>query len=108
MTKFEQELKNNNLVCSQCARCNMVVWPPSEFCNRCFDNVTWIPLSRKAKLIEFSRKDDQYFCIAELESGIRLMGTVESATDLKIGQHLILAKCDYDMEEKFMFLATDN
>lgn len=103
MTKFEQELKNNNLVCSRCTRCDRIVWPPSEFCNRCFGNVVWMPLSRNAKLIEFSHKEGQYFCIAELESGIRLMGTVESTTNLKIGEHLVLVKCDYDGAEKFVF-----
>ncbi len=108
MTKFEQELKNNNFVCSFCSKCNKLVWPPSEYCNNCFSNVTWVPVSRKARLIEFSRKDDKYFCVAELESGIRLMGTVESKSELRIGQPVVLIQCSYDNEEKFVFSPEEN
>ena len=103
MNKFERELKNNNFVCSWCTRCNKMVWPPSDLCNKCFGNVIWKSVSRKAKLIEFSRKDDEYFCMAEFDGGIRVMGTVESKTILCVGQPLILARCGYDDGEKFIF-----
>ncbi len=103
MTKFEQELKNNNLVCSHCSECNKFVWPPSDFCNNCFGPVTWIPLSRKARLIEFSCKDSTYFCVAEFESGIRLMGTLESKSDLNIGQSIVLIRCSHEKTEEFVF-----
>ncbi len=103
MNKFEQELKNNNFVCSRCARCNKTVWPPSDLCNKCFGDVVWEPVSKNARLIEFSRKNGEYFCMAEFDEGIRVMGTVESASILHVGQPLTLIRCSYDGTEKFVF-----
>jgi uncharacterized protein len=103
MNKFEQELKNNNFVCSRCTRCNKTVWPPSDLCNKCFGNVVWEPVPRNARLVEFSRKNGEYFCMAEFDGGIRVMGTVESASILHVGQSLILLRCGYDDTEKFVF-----
>ena len=103
MTKFEQELKNNNFSCSYCTKCNKPVWPPNDFCNRCFNTVIWRPVPRSAKLIEFSSKNNEFFCIAEFEDGIRVMGKIENASGLKIGQSLSLVKCDYDGTEIFVF-----
>jgi len=103
MNKFEQELKNNNFTCSECKKCDKLVWPPSDFCNKCFGDVMWRPLSRTAKLVEFSHKNDEYFCIAEFEDQIRIMGTIENVENLQVGQTLNLVKCDYDGKEKFVF-----
>lgn len=104
MNKFEIELKKGKFVCSECTKCNKLVWPPSDFCNVCFDNVKWRQVSKKGKLIEFSKKDNTIFCIAEFENMIRVMGELE--TGLKtpsIGQDLELVKCNYDNKEKFFF-----
>ncbi len=105
MNKFEQELKNNNFLCSYCVKCNKTVWPPGDFCNRCFNEVIWRAVSRHAKLVEFSYKDKECFCIAEFDEGIRVMGSIEDAAKLEIGQSLFLLKCDYDGKEKFVFKA---
>jgi len=103
MNKFEQELKNNNFLCSYCNACNKLVWPPSDFCNKCFGEVIWRPVSRFAKLIEFSNKDNEFFCIAEFEDDIKVMGSIESISEPQIGQRLFLVKCDYDEKERFVF-----
>jgi uncharacterized OB-fold protein len=103
MNKFEQELKNNNFLCSKCTKCNKLVWPPSDFCNKCLGEVIWEPLSRYAKVVEFSSKDSKYFCIAEFDGGIRVMGSIENVSDLCVGESLFLIKCDYDGKEKFVF-----
>ena len=103
MNRFEQELKNGNFVCSECLKCQNLVWPPSEYCNKCFGNVTWRKISRNATLLEYSCKNGEYFCLAELEGKIRLVGTISEPEKLQIGQNLILEKCDYDGSEKFIF-----
>jgi uncharacterized OB-fold protein len=103
MNKFEEELKNNNLVCSECLKCQKIVWPPSEYCNRCFGNVMWRQISRDAVLLEYSCKNGEYFCLAELEGQIRLVGKILESSRLEIGQKIILEKCDYDGSEKFIF-----
>lgn len=103
MNRFEQELKNNNFVCSECLRCKKIVWPPNDYCNKCFDNVTWRQISRDAILLEYSCKNGEYFCMAEFEDQIRVIGTIQEKSGLEIGQKLILEKCDYDKSEKFIF-----
>ena len=102
MTRFEQELKNNNFVCSECLKCNKLVWPPSEFCNSCFGEVRWRKIGTIAKLIEFSLKNNEIFCIAEFEENIRIMGTINNGSNLKVGQSLKLVRCDYDDVERFV------
>jgi uncharacterized OB-fold protein len=108
MNKFEQELKNNNFLCSHCTKCNKLVWPPSDFCNKCFSEVIWRPVSRFAKLVEFSSKNNEFFCIAEFEDSIRVMGRVENVSDLQVGQPLFLINCSYDGKEIFVFQPTSS
>lgn len=103
MTRFESELKNNNFVCSECLKCKHLVWPPSDFCNKCFGGVTWRPVSKKALLVEFSSKDGKYFCIAEFENNIRVFGTIEGTSYPIQGQNLLLKHCDYEETPKFIF-----
>ena len=104
MTMFESELKNGKFVCSECLKCNKLVWPPSDFCSSCFGKVNWRKVSTVATLVEFSKKDDTIFCIAEFEGAIRVMGSLETESEeISIGQELILAKCDYDETERFVF-----
>ena len=103
MTRFESELKNNNFVCSECIKCKRLVWPPSDCCNKCFGDVMWRPVSKKAVLVEFSSKDGQSFCIAEFENSIRVFGIVEGKSSLIQGQNLMLKHCNYDETPKFVF-----
>ena len=97
MNQFEIELKKNNFVCSECSKCRKIVWPPSDFCSFCFGQVTWRQISRNGKLIEFSKKDNVIFCIAEFENTIRIIGELETRLQKPIiGQDLYLVKCEYD------------
>ena len=102
MNRFEQELKNSNFICSECSKCNTLVWPPSDYCNTCFGNVTWRQISKKATLLEFSYKRGECFGMVELEGQIRVIGTINSPKP-KIGEKLILTKCGYDNSAKFIF-----
>jgi uncharacterized OB-fold protein len=103
MTKFEDALRNNIFVCSTCTKCQHFVWPPSEFCNKCFGNVVWTPVSRNAKLVEISSKDGKNFCIAEFEGNIRVFGTIQGLTRPTHDQNLVLEHCSYDGTPKFVF-----
>lgn len=103
MTQFENELKNNNFVCSTCLKCQHFVWPPSEFCNKCFGDVSWRPVSTNAKLVEVSSKDGKNFCIAEFEGNIRVFGMILGSSRPSPGQNLTLEHCSYDGTPKFVF-----
>lgn len=103
MTQFEEELKKGKFVCSECQKCKKLVWPPNDYCNRCFGQVKWRPVSQTAKLIEFSKKDNIIFCISEFENEVRVMGTLQTDKKPVIGQELILIKCGYNGKEEFIF-----
>ena len=103
MTQFEEELKKGKFVCGECQNCKKLVWPPNDYCNRCFEQVKWRPVSQTAKLIEFSKKDNVVFCIAEFENEIRIMGSLQISSTPLIGQELKLIKCGYDKNEEFVF-----
>ncbi|MGI0017846.1 MAG: zinc ribbon domain-containing protein [Nitrosotalea sp.] len=103
MTRFEDELKKNNFVCSKCTKCQHFVWPPSEFCNKCLGDTTWEHMSKNAKLIEISSKDGKNFCIAEFEGNIRVFGTISGSLRPNPGHGLVLERCSYDDTPKFVF-----
>jgi len=104
MNQFENELKNGRFVCSECSKCNKLVWPPSDLCNICFSKVKWRQVSKKGKLIEFSKKDNAIFCIAEFENTIRIMGELETGLKIPLtGKDLELVKCNYADKERFFF-----
>ena len=103
MTKFNEELKAGKFVCSECQKCKKLVWPPNDYCNRCFGEVKWRPVSRTGKLVEFSKKGEAFFCIAEFENQIRVMGLLECTIVPTIGQDLKLVKCGHNGNEEFVF-----
>ena len=97
MNKFEIELERGNFVTSECPHCKEIVWPPSNFCDKCFGDVNWRKVLKNAKLIEFSKKDGEGFCIAEFENKIRILATIKAgeSEEPKIGQDLILENCGF-------------
>lgn len=104
MTRFEDELRLGNFMCSKCTKCIHWVWPPSDFCNRCFSDVIWAQVPKHAKLVEVSRKDGTNFCIAEFENSIRVIGTIHESTSNPVpGQNLTLDHCTYDKTPRFIF-----
>lgn len=91
--KFESELVKGNFVIGTCPNCNKVVWPPSDLCSSCFSNIIWKKASQFGKLIEYSKKDDENFCMAEF-GGIRIMGTlIVKSKKLEVGAKVKLKKC---------------
>ena len=104
MNKFETELKSGNFVTSECTYCNKIVWPPSDYCDRCFKEVNWRKISKNGTIIELSRKDDNVFCITEFENKIRVMGKLNAEIHMtKPGQTVKLTKCLLDDKNSFFF-----
>ena len=75
---FEIELKKGNFIIPECNHCKIILWPPSEYCNQCFNENSWRKCSCTGKIIEFSKKENVYFCVAEIENSIRIMGEIVS------------------------------
>ena len=104
MNKFETELKAGNFVTSECTYCDRIVWPPSDYCNICFKEVSWRKVSESGIIVELSRKENYVFCITEFESKIRVMGKLDTKINAaKPGQAVKLTKCLFDDKNGFFF-----
>ena len=109
MNKFEAELKTGNFVTSECDHCNRIVWPPSNYCDNCLQEVKWRKISKNGKIIEVSKKENDIFCITEFENKIRIMGKLDTKNDvIEPGQEVILSKCLFNGKNHFFFSLEKN
>lgn len=109
MTVFEDELRNGNFVVGDCSNCKNIVWPPNDYCNNCFSHVTWRKITPNGKLLEFSKKDEIIFGIVELEEKIRVVGRLDiNSKDIRNGQFVKLASCNYENGPKFTFVSCND
>ncbi len=88
---FESELSQGKFFIPSCTVCKKVVWPPAEFCNNCFGQVSLKKGDFEGKIIEFSRQNEEYFCIVEFENAIRVMAKILQIPE--IGQMVKILKC---------------
>lgn len=92
--KFESELQKGNFIVGNCHKCNKVIWPPSDYCDNCFGNLNWKKIQPEGRLVEYSKTDNEVFCVAELDGGIRIMGTlIENSVKPEIGSKIRIEKC---------------
>ena len=91
---FESELKKGNFVISECHHCKKIVWPTSKFCNECFKKTFWRKSHGKGEIIEFSKIDNQFFCIAEIENSIKIIGQIDSGIPT-VGDKVKISKCGF-------------
>ena len=89
---FESELKKGNFIISKCNHCRKIVWPPSEFCDQCLNENIWKKCSGTGKIIEFSKKGNTYFCVAEIEKSIKIIGEIAFGIP-EIGKQITIVDC---------------
>jgi hypothetical protein len=89
---FEAELRKGNFQVAECTNCEKIVWPPSDFCDQCFKEICWRKSTNKGKIIEFSKQNNHYFCLAEFENTIRVIGKILSGIPNK-GQQVRIERC---------------
>ena len=70
---FEEELRKGNFFIPQCSKCEKIVWPPSNFCDKCFGKVVLKEKEKQGKVITFSKHKNEYFCIVEFRGNIKVM-----------------------------------
>jgi uncharacterized OB-fold protein len=88
---FENELKKGQFYLPQCLSCKKWVWPPSEFCDRCNGETSLKKKEFEGKIIEFSKQNDNYFCIVEFYDSIRIMAKMTTCP--KKDQIVKISKC---------------
>jgi len=97
---FEDELRKGNFQIPECTNCKKIVWPPSYFCNHCFSDIRWRKCSNEGKIIEFSKQNDHYFCLAEFENSVKIMGKIYSGIPDKDKQ-VRIERCGMKNEDYF-------
>jgi uncharacterized OB-fold protein len=88
---FENELEKGRFYLPQCLSCKKWVWPPSEFCDRCNGETSLKKEEFEGKIIEFSKQNDDYFCIVEFYDSIRIMAKMTTCP--KKDQMVKISKC---------------
>jgi uncharacterized OB-fold protein len=96
---FEKELEKGKLHIPECTVCKKLVWPPSEFCDKCNGETSLKKEEFEGKIIEFSRQNKEYFCIVEFCDSIRIMAKM--ATCPKKDQTVKILKCGIDKNNYF-------
>jgi len=98
MMKIENELKKGNFLIGECTKCKKIIWPLSQYCSNCFEDISWRKASDIGKLIEYSEKNGNIFCLVEFENTIRVIGTliVKNKQQSHIGQQVKLEKFEFN------------
>ena len=77
---------------TECNNCKKIVWPSSIFCNKCFKNTQWRKSTGEGKIIEFSKKEDNFFCVVEIENSIKIIGQIDFGIP-SIGDKVRILEC---------------
>jgi len=99
---FESELLQGKFCIPECTVCKKIVWPPAEFCNHCFGQVSLKKGDFVGKIIEFSRQNEGYFCLVEFEKTIRIMAKILQIPE--IGQTVKISKCGISNGNHFFYV----
>jgi uncharacterized protein len=88
---FEKELEKGQFCIPECLECKKWVWPPSEFCDKCNGETSLKKEEFKGKIIEFSRQNEDYFCMVEFYDSIRIIAKMTTCP--KKDQVVKILKC---------------
>lgn len=99
---FEYELSQGKFCIPKCTVCKKIVWPDADFCNHCFGPVSLIKGDFEGKIIEFSRQNDEYFCLVEFEGVVKVIAKISKIP--KIGQTIKISKCGISDGNYFFYV----
>ena len=92
---FDERLGSKEFTVPTCTRCKKTVWPPSEYCSRCFGKTEPRRGSPKARIIEFSKKNKgYYFCLVEVEESFRIIARSKQIPT--VGKTVSITECKMD------------
>ena len=96
---FELELKKGVFSIPECKSCGKIVWPPSECCNQCFGSVILKKGEFDGEIIEFSKQNNEYFCLVEFEKHVRILAKILEVPE--IGKKVRISKCGISKGDYF-------
>ena len=88
---FEDELTKGNFTIPECLSCKKIIWPPAEFCDVCYNETRLKSGEFSGKIIEYSKQNDEYFCMVEFLNTFRLIAKMEKKPEN--GQIVKILKC---------------
>ena len=88
---FELELSKGNFCIPECTVCKKIVWPPIEFCSHCMGKVSLKKGDFQGKIIEFSKQNEEYFCVVEIENSFKIIAKISK--EPQIDQIVKISKC---------------
>ncbi len=101
--QFYKFLQQGKLMAGKCLKCGKIHLPPRPLCNRCFSQeFEWLEVSGKGKLLtytiihiapqQFQALAPYAVGIVQLESGLRIPGMIQGATQeqMRIGMDLAI------------------
>tara|TARA_Y100000590_G_scaffold153853_1_gene176746 strand:+ start:3372 stop:3701 length:330 start_codon:yes stop_codon:yes gene_type:complete len=108
LTFFDDELKKGNFQICYCKNCNITYSSYSESCLKCLKKTNWKKSLERGKIIEFSRQNNNFFGIIEIEYGIRLMGSIiPLESQPEIGQKVKMS-VSFDKKPNYSFVVENN
>lgn len=96
---FEKEISKGNFSIPECTVCKKLVWPPTEYCDKCMGKTSLKKGDFQGKIIEFSRQNEDYFCIVEIEESFKIMAKM--IVEPQIGQTVKISKCGINQGNYF-------
>ncbi|MBI1662880.1 MAG: hypothetical protein IS860_05210 [Nitrosopumilus sp.] len=88
---FELELSKGSFCIPECTVCKKIVWPPIEFCSHCMGKVSLKKGDFQGKIIEFSKQNEEYFCVVEIENSFKIIAKISK--EPQIDQIVKISKC---------------
>jgi uncharacterized OB-fold protein len=88
---FEEKLSKGQFYIPECLVCKKIIWPPSEFCAKCNGKTSLKKGEIEGKIIEFSKQNENYFCLVEFYNSIKLIAKMASSP--KKNQIVKISKC---------------
>jgi uncharacterized OB-fold protein len=96
---FESELSFGNFCIPKCTKCKKIVWPPSEYCDNCYETVSLEKGDFEGKIVEYSKDAEGYFCMVEFVNSIRIMARKKEEPE--ISQIVKISKCGINNKNYF-------
>ncbi|RNJ76821.1 MAG: hypothetical protein EB828_02305 [Nitrosopumilus sp. D6] len=87
---FESELAGGRFCIPECISCKKTVWPPAPRCSHCLGRVRLQDGNHTGTVIEFSKKENEYFCMVEFGAA-RIMAGIKHSP--KVGQKVRVCRC---------------
>ena len=100
---FESELNKGIFCIPECSKCNMVVWPPADFCSNCFGVVNFKKNDFFGTVISVHKQENDNFYLVEIKDKIKIIA--KSKDILKEGQVVKMVKCGISGKNYFFWFS---